>query len=212
MNIEAVLSAILIALGSIFVLIPFGRNRIIGFRVKAAYESEEAWRRMNRYFGFYLLLAGLLTLFFMYSPYYFIYVISLLFIAFIATYFQEQSNLTAPISLLAIFVVTNAFAYPSLPDVIAVHFSGLKVNNWGTKSSYMLGAILFYSVFTLFSIWAAKNRKYIFPITCGLLVFFMFINIIMLSTSFFGENLAILLYVSLVMYLVFVTLYYKNLN
>lgn len=210
MDIEATLSVILLAIGSIFVLVPFGRNRIIGFRVKAAYESEEAWRRMNRYYGVYLLLTGLLTLFFIHSHYYFLYLFSLLIIAFLATYFEERSYLTTPISLLAIFILTNVFAYPSLPEEIAVHFSGLNATNWSTKSSYMLRATLFYSAFTLVSIWMAKNRKYILPLAYGLLAFFLVINVIIISIPFFGESLAILLYVSLAVFLVFITLYYKN--
>ncbi|HOT06966.1 MAG TPA: hypothetical protein PLI05_08790 [Methanotrichaceae archaeon] len=135
----------------------------------------------------------------------------MIFIAVLATHFNERSYLMAPLSLLAIFVLTNVFAYP-LPEVVAVHFSGLDADGWSTKDEYLRRATSFYFLLTLFFIWASKDRKYMIPVMSGALVCVLFINAIVLSMPDHGANISILLYVPPLVLLIFLASYYRNMG
>ncbi len=212
MDAEALMSAILVALGLVLVLVPFKRNGIIGFRAKAAYTSEGAWRRTNRYFGSYLLLIGVLTLFFSHFQHRHLYLLSLLFIASIATYFKAKSNLVTSASLFAVFALTCTFAYPSLPQELGVHFSGLSIDGWESKSSYMYHMAALFSLITLISFYAARFRAGVLPVIHVCLVFLIFINAIVISIPFFGEGLIALIYPMLAAFLAFLVVFYKRLD
>lgn len=153
---ELALCAILVALGAIFRLVPFRRNRVFGLRIGPTYESEALWRRKNRYFGSFLIVTGLLLLLFIATPYYSLFLLSALLVSLGAAYVEEKSLLVTPLALFALFLLTALCAYPLLPGEMAVHFSGLEADGWEAKGTYLLAMTVLSLLILVFTAGAAR--------------------------------------------------------
>jgi len=102
MIVEIFLSLLIIALGAIFIVVPFKRNRVFGLRIRSTYESETLWRRKNRYFGFFLLITGLLLLLFIDTVYYPPFLLSAILISFLAAHVEDKSPIITPLAIFAL--------------------------------------------------------------------------------------------------------------
>ena len=205
MIIEIVLSLLLIALGAIFIVVPFKRNRIFGLRIRSTYESEAFWRRKNRYFGFFLLITGLLLLLFVDTAYYSPFLLSAILISFLAAYVEEKSPIITPLAIFALSLLTYLCAYPILPEQMAIHFTGLQADGWGAKTSYLLAMATLSSFIFLVSVFVARFREDVLPIMNGSLLLLLSLNAFVISAQFYGEQLIAFGYLSLIALLVFIT-------
>jgi uncharacterized membrane protein len=205
MNPEIILSLVIVALGAIFIVVPFKRNRVFGLRIQSTYESEVIWRRKNRYFGYFLLLTGLLLLLFIDTVYYALFLLAAVAISFLASYAEEKSLIVTPLAIFVIFLLTCLCAYPILPEQMAIHFTGLHADGWGAKTLYLLAMVTLSSIIFLVSVFIARFRGDVLSIMNGTLLLLLSLNAFVIAAQFYGEQLIAFGYLSLVVLVVFIT-------
>ncbi len=199
-----ILSLLITALGAIFIVVPFKRNRVLGLRIRSTYESEVIWRRKNRYFGFFLLLTGLLLLLFIDTAYYAPFLLAAIAVSFLAAYIEERSPIVTPLAIFALSLLTCLCAYSVLPEQMAIHFTGLHADGWGAKTSYLLAMAALSSIIFLASVFVARFREDALPIMNGTLLLLLSLNAFVIAAQFYGEQLIAFGYLSLVVLVVFI--------